>query len=64
MLIAPALPGVNYLGAAAGLTAIGSGGLLAVSGAYDLGDNLTPWPKPVDASELQRDGAYFDDSSP
>ena len=58
MLIAPALPGVNYLDAAAGLAAISSGGVLAVSGAYYLGDNLTPWVKPVDASELQRDGAY------
>ena len=58
MLIAPALPGAQPLSALAGLLAIAGGGALAIGGALDLGTNLTPWPKPVKASELATGGVY------
>ena len=58
ILVAPIIPGVHQLTALIGLGSIAGGGLLAASAALDLGDALTPWPKPVAANELKTDGVY------
>ena len=42
----------------AGATLLALGSVLLVSGGIDLGDNLSPWPKPADGAELVQDGIY------
>ena len=58
VMAAPGLPGIPVLSIALGGLSILSGCALCAAAAYDLGTNLTPWPKPVEASELKTDGAY------
>lgn len=55
---APDLPGVGAIAVVLGLLSFASGSALAAGAAYGLGTSLTPWPKPVEASELKTDGVY------
>ena len=56
--VAPDLSGVAVFSILLGFAGIGFGFALAAGAAYNLGSNLTPWPKPVEASELQTNGVY------
>ena len=58
ILGAPAIPGLSTLAAIAGILSILGGGALAVAGAYGLGSDLTPWPKPTEANTLKTSGIY------
>jgi protein-S-isoprenylcysteine O-methyltransferase Ste14 len=58
VMAAPELPGVPVLSITLGVLSILLGCALCATAAYDLGTNLTPWPKPVEASDLKTDGAY------
>jgi len=56
VLVAPELP--DFASTLLGLLGIALGGALVAGAVFDLGSNLTPWPKPVKANELRTDGAY------
>jgi protein-S-isoprenylcysteine O-methyltransferase Ste14 len=58
-LLPPAWSGpVRVVTSVTGAALIALGGLLAIAGARDLRDNLTPLPRPREAGELIETGAY------
>ena len=59
VLGAPVIPGVSAATTFVGLLSVVAGGALAVAAVLALGPaNLTPWPKPVEASALRTEGVY------
>jgi protein-S-isoprenylcysteine O-methyltransferase Ste14 len=51
----PILDSVLYVG---GLVPLSLGMALAAHGSKSLGENLTPWPKPIAENQLMKDGAF------
>lgn len=58
ILVGPELPGIRVVSTSLGLLSLAVGVVLAVTGAYELGTSLSPWPKPVVHNELATDGVY------
>ena len=59
MTLGPAWTGaLRAVGATAGLLLVLAGGWLAVRGARDLADNLTPFPRPNETNRLVKTGSY------
>jgi protein-S-isoprenylcysteine O-methyltransferase Ste14 len=58
-LLGPAWAGMaRTVGVIVGLALMACGAWLVLRGMADLGENLTPWPRPRDANRLVDTGAY------
>ena len=58
IVAAPALPLLSMASQAVGACCMLLGFGVAVVGTADLGNSLSPWPKPIESNELRTDGAY------